>query len=715
LFTDKPQKEWSGSLIPATMTDNTKLSTQSIAERAAELLSGSLQDHRKFFDRIMSWVLLFNWVLAVVFALVVSPNTWIGNQKLVHLHVWIALIQGGVMALPPIALAWLLPGRPLTRYTITIAQSVFVALLVHLTGGRIETHFYYFASLAFLAFYRDLKVLIIGTAFIAIDHLFRGIYWPLSAFGTTEGVDWRWVEHAAWVVMMDVVLILAVVKGVREGKQIAQQRAEIENYSENMEELVGERTEQLAAAKKESDAILATVDEGMFIVHRRDDRYAIGSEVSEAAMEILEMKDLAGADLLVSLKEIMTESQLSEVADYLKLIFKPGTDESFVDQLNPLTKVSIHLKAQYASTITKIVDFRFKRITAVDGTISYLVSILDITENMRMAAQIEEHQNRAQTQMEMMMSILHVGANLLEDFIEGVDIEIATIRNALTSSSASDTPRAKLEEIFRAAHSIKGNASLLDLKYLVAQAHEFEEKALILREKKQALAWNDFLPISIELAKLENVFGELKGMIDRIVNFKAEMKGNEQSSIALIPSSTEKLLARLSEEQQKEILFDASAFATGHVANRYAYILRDILVQLARNSVTHGIEMPDERKRIGKPARGTITLASSYENGKHIVKYRDDGRGFDLEGIKNKAIQTGKVAPHEISSWSQQKILKLIFEPGFSTAAETTLHAGRGMGMDIIRQRVKSVEGEMKISFQPGKYVEFVFLLPDAA
>ena len=83
------------------------------------------------------------------------------------------------------------------------------ALLIHLTGGRIETHFHVFGSLAFLAFYRDWRVLVPATVVVALDHMLRGIFWPQSVYGVLVASQWRWLEHAAWVIFEDVFLVVA--------------------------------------------------------------------------------------------------------------------------------------------------------------------------------------------------------------------------------------------------------------------------------------------------------------------------------------------------------------------------------------------------------------------------------------------------------------------------------------------------------------------------
>src|SRR5204862_6742064 len=127
-------------------------------------------------------------------------------------------------------LLWLLrPGERSTRHVIAVAQMLMAALLIHLTGGRIETHFHVFGSLAFLAFYRDWRVLIPATIVVAADHLLRGIFWPQSVYGVLVASQWRWLEHAAWVVFEDVFLIASCQRSLAEVKDTADRTAALEH------------------------------------------------------------------------------------------------------------------------------------------------------------------------------------------------------------------------------------------------------------------------------------------------------------------------------------------------------------------------------------------------------------------------------------------------------------------------------------------------------
>src|SRR5204862_3069020 len=146
----------------------------------------------------------------------------------VHLHVWAAVFVGGAISLFPALLAIFRPGRPSTRYTIAVAQMLMGALLIHLSGGRIETHFHVFGSLAFLAFYRDWRVLIPATVVVALDHMLRGYFWPQSVYGVLVASQWRWIEHAAWVVFEDVFLVVSCLRSVAEMRQTAERTAALE-------------------------------------------------------------------------------------------------------------------------------------------------------------------------------------------------------------------------------------------------------------------------------------------------------------------------------------------------------------------------------------------------------------------------------------------------------------------------------------------------------
>ena len=173
------------------------------------------------YDKIFAGLMIFQWLFGIFCALVISPKTWIGASQQTHLHVLSAFFLGGAIVSLPIYLGFLHPGKLFTRHTIAFSQALISALLIHLTGGRIETHFHVFGSLAFLAFYRDWRVLLTATTVVATDHFLRGVFYPQSVFGMLVAENLRWLEHAAWVVFEDVFLFYSCVQGRKELFEIA--------------------------------------------------------------------------------------------------------------------------------------------------------------------------------------------------------------------------------------------------------------------------------------------------------------------------------------------------------------------------------------------------------------------------------------------------------------------------------------------------------------
>jgi len=200
----------------------------SVARRADELLAQSQHDIHSRTDRLFALLMVLQWIAGIVFALWVSPLAWYGTVSRTHIHVWAAIFLGGGICLFPALLGVLRAGEPSTRYTIAVAQMLMGALLIHLTGGRIETHFHVFGSLAFLAFYRDWKVLIPATVVVALDHYLRGAFWPQSVYGVLVAGQWRWAEHAAWVLFEDIFLFVSVRRASAEMKDIAIRTAALE-------------------------------------------------------------------------------------------------------------------------------------------------------------------------------------------------------------------------------------------------------------------------------------------------------------------------------------------------------------------------------------------------------------------------------------------------------------------------------------------------------
>ena len=185
-------------------------------------------------ERMFLWLMVGQWLFGIFIAVTVSPFAWEGKTRVVSNHVWAAVVLGGLLSGLPIALIILRPGWVGTRHVIAFSQVMWSALLIHLTGGRIETHFHVFGSLAFLAFYRDWKVLVTATVTVAADHFLRGLLMPESVYGVADASIWRFLEHAGWVVFEVSVLSYGIWLSLRELRRIAENGAQLEALGERL-------------------------------------------------------------------------------------------------------------------------------------------------------------------------------------------------------------------------------------------------------------------------------------------------------------------------------------------------------------------------------------------------------------------------------------------------------------------------------------------------
>ncbi len=140
--------------------------------------------------------------------------------------------------------------------------------------------------------------------------------------------------------------------------------------------------------------------------------------------------------------------------------------------------------------------------------------------------------------------------------------------------------------------------------------------------------------------------------------------------------------------------------------------LEDPLIHLVRNAIDHGIEPPEERIAAGKPEEGTIKLSAYQEGDRIIISIEDDGRGIDVEKVKQKAIEKGLITPEQAENMSDKEAFELLFMPGFSTADQVSEVSGRGVGMDVVASTIHALRGTIEVESEPGKGTKFIMKLP---
>ncbi|AKQ67057.1 sensor histidine kinase [Myxococcus hansupus] len=207
--------------------------TGALEARVEALLAEHLESVHRRVDARFAVLMVGQWLVAIAVAAVLSPFAWQGASREVHPHLQVAVVLGGLLSAFPLVLVRVRPGELATRHVVAVAQMLWAALFIHLTGGRIETHFYVFGSLAFLAFYRDPAVMATATVTAVLEHVLRGIWWPESIFGVANPAWWRFLEHAFWMVFVNGVLVIACRETLREMRRVAVQQVLLEGAYAN--------------------------------------------------------------------------------------------------------------------------------------------------------------------------------------------------------------------------------------------------------------------------------------------------------------------------------------------------------------------------------------------------------------------------------------------------------------------------------------------------
>jgi len=463
--------------------------------------------------------------------------------------------------------------------------------------------------------------------------------------------------------------------------------------------------DNLQQAKRETDNILKNVEEGLFIL---DKDLRIGSQHSRALLNILNEKDPALKNILEILSGKVSPKVMESVEQYLEFMFDPGIDEQSINDLNPMSEMEVRF-SEY--DLPKFLSFKFRRIVSRKKIIGLIATVIDVSRQIELTRKLEESRAESKRQMDWLMNILHVEPQLLKEFIDSVHIEMGYIDRLLKNNEGTGSYKTLLEKVFRSMHLIKGNASMLDLSVFVERAHQFEEKISALRDKDR-INGSDFVPLVLQLGQIRKTVNELSNLIERISKIHSHFRPKRSYESELFIRSLQNLVTNLSNDLNKHVQLKTDKFDAANIPYHYRLTTREILIQMIRNSVYHGLENADEREQLGKSATGVIEIQTESQNGFFSFSIYDDGRGIQIHKLREKARKIGKWKDAEIDGWTDEEVAQLIFLTGVSTLDTANLVAGRGVGMDLVRDRIQQIGGTIELEFEPERFCLFHIKLP---
>lgn len=264
---------------------------------------------------------------------------------------------------------------------------------------------------------------------------------------------------------------------------------------------------------------------------------------------------------------------------------------------------------------------------------------------------------------------------------------------------------------------------------------EISEGGVELAKKPETL--RKVLSVRVGMQRLDN----LMGLVGELLTNKMQLRRMADLSKEKELDTAVNQLETLLEELQYEVT-QARMVPVGQVFNRFPRMVRDLakkenkevdftiegsdmqldrtvldklgepLIHLIRNAVDHGVELPEERKKMKKSGRGKIKLLARKERNSAIVEVIDDGQGYDLKKIKKIALEKGIVTKKEAETMSPLKLMQLPFDPRFTTTKKVTAVSGRGVGLNVVKTKIEELNGSVKLESVPGKGSTCILELP---
>jgi two-component system, chemotaxis family, sensor kinase CheA len=497
-------------------------------------------------------------------------------------------------------------------------------------------------------------------------------------------------------------------------------------------------------AQEQTRDILKTVREGFFLL---DANYRIGTVWSEALTRMFGRADFAGLAFEELLKDLVAPATLTTATKYIKLLWGDRAHENLMKSINPLGQLEVTMDNGHGGKDTRYLQFDFHRVMGPEGIKHVLCAVGDITSSVLLARELQDSQDNVNAQLDMMLGMMHLDPLQLVSFLDTAETGLKLVNSILKEPARTDAEfRKKLSGLFREMHSIKGEASALNLKSIATRVHALEDMVSECK-KKPELTGNDFLPMVLKLDELLAHLRSVREMAARLSTIRdsappsaaapppqgstavsaagaasaaprpaASSRGGEADRPARrvtdLAPTLQSMAERLAHDHAKR--FNLSVNGLGEVPSAYLATIKDCLIQMLRNAAVHGIEMPDERAAHAKQAVGTVRIDFRKSADGYELIFEDDGAGISTDELKSAAVRGQLITAEEAAAMETRAAMALIFRPGFTTQQEVSMDAGRGVGMDVVARSVYLLGGRIGVTTRPGKFTRFRITLPEA-
>jgi len=484
-------------------------------------------------------------------------------------------------------------------------------------------------------------------------------------------------------------------------------------------------------AEQQIANILGTVREGLFLIDRRG---RIGGTHSDSLKSLLRLQSPAEGTLEDLLRPLVDAKTLHAATKYLGLLWMDKVHEDLIESVNPLSQIEVAFSGARGREV-RYLSGSFRRGRDPGASQAFIFgAVADVTDRVLLQREVADVKADSDAQAAALLEMLKADPRQLDGFMESADIAVRKA-NAMLGSPGKDpqTLRAKVDGVFREMHALKGEAMALGFSAFGRHIHAIEDLLAALRERAD-LGGDDFVPTVVKLGELMDYRAQMSELRNRISEFQSvpnpdSAQGDDDIGVntdvilaggeaqALLPTTLPNLLNSLAETVAADYERSVRLVTSGldAVPTLHAARIRDVCVQMIRNAIVHGVEESAERLRVGKPATASIKVSFGEDAEHYVLRIEDDGRGLNYEEILDRALRLGLVSPDQAAAMKPEAVFKLILEPGFTTAGTVTVHAGRGVGLNLVSDSLRECAGRLAIATNPGAYTRFVVRLPKLA
>ena len=506
----------------------------------------------------------------------------------------------------------------------------------------------------------------------------------------------------------------------------------------------------IRAAEKESTELLKKIP---LIFFTLDSKMQLSRFCSAEFDAFFHGKNFAAGTDFSNIVGFLADTEVrNKGCDYVKLLLAHTNSTAAVSDANPLECVSALMLNSDGRPEHRHFRFNFSDFLDNGRFAGILVAIHDISEPVNLSAQIQsltqKSQQSTQTTLDLLIEMLKFDRTTLKNKFVSFEKLLDEANLDLKDSGHSGVRHQTLADgVCKKIKLLKNEAKQFGLTELSAGAAEMA-MALETLGQKAELSGNDFFSVALKLDELYDCLHHLGALLAQLPDPNAGLTApaaagtNDAPPPAPLVEKTEpqteprvasvaktsvakssaarfefaliqQACIRTAEKLGKKVAVRAQNLSSETVPDRLKQTLTEILVQLIRSSLAHGLELPGARTAAGKDETGTLSLiwTAQADAGYELV-FRDDGCGLNFETIRARALALNRLTVEQAHTTEQRQLVGFIFEPGFATAIKAADNAGFGAGLDIVMATAKRAGGKISVGTQAGLYTQFRISFP---